>query len=154
MIGQVTTKWGSMTAPVPYRSLAIRRALQTHTALWHEHVSSETTSVQYGVLFFLNEHGELGQRELMDLAQLDKSSLAELLRRMESQGSVETRRDAVDKRRKTVTLTDAGRELFEQLRPAALQVNEMLTGNLSDPEKQSLDRLLAKIVDDGERAAS
>ncbi|MBF0671895.1 MAG: winged helix-turn-helix transcriptional regulator [Salinibacterium sp.] len=143
-----------MTAPVPYRSLAIRRALQTHTALWHEHVSSETTSVQYGVLYFLNEHGELGQRELMDLTQLDKSSLAELLRRMEGQGSIETRRDGDDKRRKTVTVTRQGRELFEHLRPAALRVNEMLTGNLSDTETQSLDRLLAKIVNDGERAAS
>lgn len=135
-----------MTAPVPYRSLAIRRALQAHGALWHDHVSTEVSSVQFGVLYFLSEHDDLGQRELMNLSQLDKSSLAELLRRMELQGTVTTCRHPNDKRRKTVTLTEEGRRLYEELRPRALHVNELLTSALTEEEEAALDGLLAKIV--------
>lgn len=134
-----------MTHDVPYRSLALRRTYQTHGALWHEHVSRDVSSVQYGVLYFLCEHGELGQRELMDLAELDKSTLAELLRRMETQGTVTTRRDTTDKRRKTVTVTAQGRATFEELRPDALLVNNLLTDALTEQEERMLDTLLRKI---------
>lgn len=136
-----------MNAPVPYRSLSIRRVLQLHGSLWHEHVSPEVSSVQYGVLYFLCRHGSLGQRELMEHTQLDKSSLAELLRRMELQGTVETQRDPTDKRRKTVALTDRGRQLHDRLQPAAVRVNELLTEGLTATEEAMLDALLSKVLD-------
>lgn len=135
--------WGPGDA-VPYRSLSIRRLLQLHSALWFQHVSTEVSSVQYGVLYFLNRHGELGQRELMDLAQLDKSSLAELLSRMEANGTIATARDPRDRRRKVVTLTPAGHTLFTSLSSAAVRVNDMLTAGLTATETSTLDRLLEK----------
>lgn len=141
-----------MTESVPYRSLSIRRVLQRQGALWHRHVSTEVSSVQYGVLYFLSERGELPQRELMRLSELDKSSLAELLRRMELQGTVATRRDREDKRRKTVAVTEQGRQLYDELRPAALRVNDLLTAALSTEEETTLDTLLAKLLTADESA--
>lgn len=130
-----------------YLSLSVRRVLQVHTALWSRVVSSDVSSVQYGVLVFLGEHDELAQRELMRLSQLDKSTLAELLRRMQANGSVTTTRDQGDKRRKTVAITADGRSLLDSLRPAALQVNDILTSGLTEEEAQAFDTLLKRVLE-------
>lgn len=145
--GHIAKGGATVSEADQYRSLSVRRVLQVHTALWSRHVSSEVSSVQFGVLVFLGEHGDLAQRELMRLAQLDKSTLAELLRRMQTNGTITTCRDENDKRRKTITLTAEGRDLLDTLRPDALRVNEMLTSGLSDEDAAGLDALLARLLD-------
>ncbi|PWB98257.1 hypothetical protein DF220_10785 [Salinibacterium hongtaonis] len=145
--GPVAKGGASMSEADQYLSLSVRRVLQLHTALWTKHVSSDVSSVQYGVLLFLGEHGELAQRELMRLAQLDKSTLAELLRRMQTNGSITTSRDDDDKRRKTVVLTADGRALLDSLRPAALAVNDLLTSGLEFDDATAVDTLLKRLLD-------
>ena len=142
-----------MSEVTEFRSFNIRRLLQAHTALWHSTVSADVTSVQFGVLLFLTESPELGQRELMHLAQVDKSTLAELLLRMERHGLVSTRRDEVDRRRKTVTITEQGSTLLAELLPGARRVNELLTQNLNAEQRETFDALLAAILHDVDLAA-
>ncbi|MET1045068.1 MAG: MarR family transcriptional regulator [Microbacteriaceae bacterium] len=141
-----------------YRSLSIRRILQLHTQLWTSRVSSEISSVQYGVLVFLGELGEhesLSQRELGRRAQLDKSTLAELLKRMLAHGLVDAMRRADDRRSNSLAITAAGREVLNALRPAALEVNALLASGLTDDEADTLDGLLRKLLasDVAEQAA-
>jgi DNA-binding MarR family transcriptional regulator len=131
-----------------FRSFNVRRLLQAHTALWHSTVSTEVTSVQFGVLLFLTESVEVGQRELMHLAQVDKSTLAELLLRMERHGLLSTRRSESDRRCKTVTITEKGRQLLTELLPGARRVNELLTQNLNAEQRETFDSLLAAILHD------
>jgi DNA-binding MarR family transcriptional regulator len=129
-----------------YRSFQLRRALQFHSALWQREVSTELSSVAYGVLLALRDAPGIGQRELGQLAQLDKSTLAELLKRLELLGLISTRRDDADRRRKSVTLEDAGKNVLQQLMPDALRVNKLLTESLDPEEAAQLDALLDKLL--------
>ncbi|MGM0930611.1 MAG: MarR family winged helix-turn-helix transcriptional regulator [Actinomycetota bacterium] len=129
-----------------YRSFQLRRALQFHGALWQREVSTEVSSVAYGVLLVLRQAPGIGQRELGQLAQLDKSTLAELLKRLELLGLISTSRDEADRRRKCVTLEDAGVDLLQELMPGALRVNELLAEGLAPDEAAQLDALLDKLL--------
>ncbi|MCW4386201.1 MarR family transcriptional regulator [Salinibacterium sp. SYSU T00001] len=136
-----------MSTDGAYRNHALRRAYQAYNALWQEYASADISPVQFGVLHALCENGGLPQNQLAQLAHLDKSTLAELLRRMERQGVVATERDTKDRRRKTVTVTEQGRSIHQELRPASIRVNELLTSALSPQEILLLDTLLTKIAD-------
>ena len=131
---------------VNFRSYWLRRTLQFHGHLWHQHVSPEISSIQFGLLTFLRDHPGVGQRQLVALSQLDKSTLAELLRRMEQKGLVSTSRHATDKRRKTVDLTEAGSEAVKKLEARARTANELLVAGLDEAEARELDRLLGKLL--------
>jgi MarR family transcriptional regulator, temperature-dependent positive regulator of motility len=141
-----TAPAGRPLQPERYRSLQLRRALQFHGALWQREVSTEVSSVAYGVLLVLWHAPGIGQRELGQLAQLDKSTLAELLKRLEQSGFISTCRDESDRRRKSVTLEDAGVNLLQELMPGALRVNELMAEALDPKEAAQLDALLDKLL--------
>jgi DNA-binding MarR family transcriptional regulator len=98
------------------------------------------------VLLALRSEPGIGQRELGDVAQLDKSTLAELLKRLEQSGLISTCRDEADRRRKSVTLEAAGENLLKELMPRALRVNDLLAEGLDPEEAAQLDALLDKLL--------
>jgi DNA-binding MarR family transcriptional regulator len=116
----------------------IRRAQQRHVAAWTRIASSEISSVQYTILVVLDQRGEASQRELCDDADLDRSTIADLVARMERKGLIARRRDPQDARRNTVTLTDAGRAERERLRPLVDEVQEALVATMSNKERRAL----------------
>jgi len=116
----------------------IRRAQQRHVAAWTRIASSEISSVQYTILVLLDRLGEASQRELCDEADLDRSTIADLVGRMERKGLITRRRDPEDARRNTVTLTAAGRSERERLRPLVDQVQEALLAPMSLEDRRAL----------------
>lgn len=116
----------------------IRRAQQRHVAAWTRIASSEISSVQYTILVVLDARGEASQRELCDDADLDRSTIADLVKRMERKGLIARRRDPEDARRNTVTLTGAGRSERERLRPLVDQVQEALVASMSPQDRRAL----------------
>lgn len=116
----------------------IRRAQQRHVAAWTRIASTEISSVQYTILVVLDRLGEASQRELCDEVDLDRSTIADLVKRMERRGLIVRSRDPEDARRNTVTLTDAGRSERERLRPLVDQVQEALVASMSPKERRAL----------------
>lgn len=116
----------------------IRRAQQRHVAVWTRVASAEISSVQYTILVVLDRLGEASQRELCDAVDLDRSTIADLVARMERRGLVERRRDPDDARRKSVTLADAGRVERERLRPLVDEVQATLMRSMSARERRAL----------------
>ena len=76
------------------------------------------TYPQYLVLIALWEHESLTVRDLGEQLRLDHGTLTPLLKRMESSGLVERRRDNADERFVVVSLADRG----ESLRQHAEQI--------------------------------
>lgn len=145
------TDAASELADEPQRHVGylIRRAQQRHVAAWTRIASSEISSVQYTILVVLDRLGEASQRELCDEADLDRSTIADLVKRMERKGLIERRRDPQDARRNTVTLTDAGRSERERLRPLVHQVQEALVASMSLKDRRALrDGLRALLAQD------
>lgn len=124
----------------------IRRAQHLHVATWARVVSAEVSSVQYSVLVFLDRLGEASQRELCDEVGLDRSTVADLMRRMQRNGLIERRRSTHDARRNAVTLTDFGRAERLRLKPLVAEVQRELTLGLSSSDRAELERGLTKLI--------
>lgn len=117
--------------PQRHTGYLIRRAQQAHVATWTRMVSTEISSVQYSILVVLDRMGEASQRQLCDEVDLDRSTIADLVRRMERRGLVARRRDPQDARRNTVTLTDEGLAERRRLRPLVDAADRELTAALT-----------------------
>lgn len=134
----------------PQRHLGylIRRAQQLHVATWSRLVSTETSSVQYSVLAVLDRRGEASQRELCDEVDLDRSTIADLVTRMERRGLIQRERDPRDVRRKTVRLTSAGTAERAGLAARVEQVQDELTAALSPEQSAQLRSILTRMLAD------
>jgi DNA-binding MarR family transcriptional regulator len=132
--------------PQRYTGHLIRRAQQAHVAAWGRIVSAETSSVQYAILAILNRLGEMSQRELCDQIDLDRSTVADLVSRMERRGLIQRQRDPLDARRNNVTLTALGLSERRRLRPLVVKVERQLTGALCGADLEALRRTLRLLL--------
>lgn len=137
---------GELPEPQRHTGHLIRRAQQLHVAIWTRMVSADISTVQYSVLVVLERLGELSQRELGDEVDLDRSTIADLVARMERHGLVQRRPDPRDGRRKTVGLTEHGRAERWRLQPLVARVEEELTGALPDDARKELRRALRLLL--------
>ncbi|MBR7829398.1 MarR family transcriptional regulator [Actinospica sp. MGRD01-02] len=110
------------------------------------------TYPQYLVLLVLWEHGELSVKELGQRLRLDSGTLSPLLKRMETAGWVERRRDRADERSVVVRPTEEGLGLRERVcivpehtvESTGMSIAEM--GELRDRLKELTDSLDAAVV--------
>ncbi len=124
--------------PQRHTGYLIRRAQQAHLAMWSRVVSTEITSVQYSILVVLDQCGQASQRELCDRVDLDRSTVADLVRRMERRGLVARARDVDDARRNTVTLTERGFAERARLKPLVEEANRRLTEGLTAEQREAM----------------
>lgn len=125
----------------------IRRAQQLHLAAWARTVSADITSAQYSILAVLERLGEGSQQELCAAVDLDRSTVADLVRRMERSGLLTRQRAAEDARRNVVALTPHGFAERQRLAPLVALVQEELVGGLSKADAASLFRSLTQMLD-------
>lgn len=132
----------------------IRRAQQVHDWLWNAEVSSSVTSPQFAVLYALRAEGDIDQKTLGERVSLDRSTAAEVLKRLTARGLVRRIRDVNDGRRNRLRLTSTGRQTVERLTPRALRMNDVLVGVLNECEQTELIRMLNLVVDADEQLRS
>jgi len=142
------TDAAASTDPEPQRHIGylIRRAQQHHVATWARTVSTEISSVQYAILVVLDRLDSASQRELCDEVDLDRSTVADLVSRMEKRGLVRRWRDPADARRNSVALTDRGRDERRRLAPLVHEVQRELTAPLDEADRLQLQALLRRIL--------
>lgn len=105
------------------------------------------TYPQYLVLIVLWEHESLTVRELGDELRLDHGTLTPLLKRMESSGLVERRRDNVDERFVVVSLAGRGESLRQHAERIQCDMKDQLGLDPQDFEDlQTTLRLLMSRV--------
>jgi DNA-binding MarR family transcriptional regulator len=89
--------------------------------------------------------GPVNQQALINMLGIDASALVSVLNDLEGLDLIERKRDATDRRRHIVQITDAG---VAFLRKAEAVINESdahLFRGLSEPEQDQFRRLLIKI---------
>ena len=133
-------------APSAYTGFLFRRAQQAHVAVWQREVSSSISSVQFGALSVLSRMPGSSQQDLCDELDLDRSTIADLVHRLERRGLIERRRDDVDRRRNVLVLTESGSETYARLRPRVDIVEQVLTETLSSEERRELRALLTRVL--------
>lgn len=137
--------------PEPQRHTGhlIRRTQQRHLALWQAMVSTEVSSVQYAVLTVLERMPGASQSDLGAELDLDRSTIADLVARLERRGLLERAPHESDKRRYALRATTAGIAEVTRLRPLVAEANAALTRQLSGDDEQTLRRLLRRMLAPG-----
>lgn len=129
----------------------IRRTQQIHAALWAIVVSDEVTIPQFAVLRVLHEEPWIDQSTLGSRAALDRSNTADVVRRLASRQLLYRHGDLEDGRRHLLGLTPKGEALYGSLLERTHELNERLLAALGSNSRAEIVRLLASIVEHGER---
>jgi DNA-binding MarR family transcriptional regulator len=124
----------------------LRRAQQAHTALFAEEFDRELTGPQYAALQVVGENPGVSQRELGERAALDKSTAADLVRRLGRRGWVVQGIDPHDRRRRTLTLTPDARAACAAFSGRVLGIQDALLEPLDAQERTHFLAALAPIA--------
>ncbi|MBC6112967.1 MarR family winged helix-turn-helix transcriptional regulator [Pedobacter fastidiosus] len=103
------------------------------------------TAEDFTSLAILLTHESLSKTELIGLNLQEKTSGTEVINRLIKAGLVIQQDDKKDKRSKKISITEKGKELLYVVFNDMNHVGKMVTGNLSDNEKLTLQYLLQKL---------
>ncbi len=125
----------------------IRRNHQRAVALFAEEMRDlDVTPLQYQVLLNLKEQPGLDQISLSAAAAIDKSTIADMIARMEERGLIKRHRGSVDRRTRELFLTASGEKLLARLEPIVERVQSRILEPLSAVERVALQSLLIKLI--------
>jgi DNA-binding MarR family transcriptional regulator len=102
---------------------------------------------RFWMLVNLREAPGVSLRELAGRLQMDEPTASRIVASLSRRRLVSTRRDALDRRRSSLELTREGRELARRVSPIAQEVRRAVEAGFSEEEKQTLRRLLRRVVD-------
>jgi DNA-binding MarR family transcriptional regulator len=126
----------------------IRRAQQISTALFAaECAAFDMTSVQYAALMTIGANPGVDATRLSALIAFDRSTLGDVLERLETKGWILRGPGPEDRRVKMLTLSDAGVALLGEVTPAVRRVQERLLAPLAPEDRATMIRLLGELAD-------
>lgn len=131
----------------------LHRAGQCAGDIFHSINSLEDlTPRQYVVLLTVSQNEGLSQTDLVDATGIDRSTLADIVRRMLTKGLLQRQRTKQDARAYSVKLTEAGWDVLRSAEPAAAQVDQKILAVLEPDQRDgfmtSLNTIVASISDD------
>lgn len=89
----------------------------------------------------------ISQRELGDELDLERSTINDLVLRLERRRLISRSLDSLDKRRKVLQITQLGKKTLEGLVPAVEILQQHLSQELNPHEVAELQRLLRVVID-------
>ena len=122
----------------------IRRAHQLAVSTFHETHGRQITPVQYALLRALEEEPGIDQVTLAQRVALDTSTTADIAARLETKGWIV--RELLPRRQRSLSLTDAGREVLAQMLPRVAPMYQQLLQALAPAEQAEFLRLLRQLV--------
>jgi DNA-binding MarR family transcriptional regulator len=125
----------------------IRRVHQASTAYFAEECGGDLTAVQYAALVTIRTHPGIDATRLSEIIYFDRSTIGDVLDRMEGKGWIVRESTPNDRRVKLLALSPAGVEVVQQVQPGIRRVQERLLAPLTAAEAKTLIRLLAKMAD-------
>jgi DNA-binding MarR family transcriptional regulator len=107
---------------------------------------ADLTPRQYAVLKAIAESTEPSQTTLVEKTGIDRSTMADIVRRLNSRGLLQRRRTRRDARMYAVRLTERGMTALKQAEPAARSTDERILASLPPTQRESFLRALSRIV--------
>lgn len=104
-----------------------------------EMAAGDLTPRQFAVLLSVSQNEGLSQTDLVERTGIDRSTLADIVRRMLKKGLLQRRRTREDARAYAVKLTDEGRRILAETKPFSRRVDSRILDALPI---QSRDRFL------------
>jgi DNA-binding MarR family transcriptional regulator len=107
---------------------------------------AELTPRQYAVLVTVAQNEGLSQTQLVGLTGIDRSTLADVIRRMLKKGLLQRRRTRDDARAYAVKLTEEGTRVLKTHDPMAKRVDERILSSLPAQQRERFLQDLNSIV--------
>ncbi len=132
----------------------IKRCAQYFGDLYaHEAGARELTKQQFTLLAALEHNDGVSQTALVDITGIDRSTLAEMVRRMLDKGLLSRERTEEDQRANAVAISPSGRKALRSARTASERAEKKMLETLPPGERPRLVRMLSDIASAGETFA-
>jgi DNA-binding MarR family transcriptional regulator len=129
----------------------LRRCVQYANDLFsQEPGASDLTKQQYTVLSAVEQNEGMSQTDLVNITGIDRSTLAEMIRRMIEKGLLDRERTESDQRANAVRIATGGRKALRTARSASDRVERALLSSLSSTDRAKFIRMLTTVVSQAE----
>jgi DNA-binding MarR family transcriptional regulator len=126
--------------------MIIRLARMTGYRMGRALAELEMRTHEFGVLDHLNRAGPISQQQLGTALRIDPSNLVGLLDDLQQDGLVVRARDAADRRRHLVGLTDKGHARLESAKRATAEAEADLLAPLNAAERKQFLGVLERLT--------
>lgn len=125
----------------------IRRLHQLSTAAFMaETKGCDLTPIQFSTLLVIGSFPNADAAKISNIIAFDRTTVGQVLGRLEQKGLIVREQGKDDKRRKNLTLTPAGTHLAGEVSKSIPRVEQGILGKLRSSERATLIRLLQKLV--------
>jgi DNA-binding MarR family transcriptional regulator len=126
----------------------IRRCQQIAVAIFMEEAASfDLTPVQYAALVAIRNQPGIDVTRLSSVIAFDRSTLGNVVERLEGKGWIARRTGTEDRRTKKLVVTSAGVALLDAVQHAVDRAQERMLAKLPAAERKRFVRLLELFVD-------
>ncbi len=126
----------------------IRRAQQISTALFTDECAMfDLTAVQYAALCAISASPDVDATRLSGLIAFDRSTIGDVLERMEAKCWITRAPSPGDRRVKLLRLSPSGAALLRQVGPAVRRVQDRLLAPLAPRDRDTIVRLLSQLAE-------
>ena len=133
----------------------LRRCVQYANDLFAQETSAnDLTKQQFTVLTAVEQNEGVSQTDLVAITGIDRSTLAEMIRRMIEKSLLQRERTETDQRANAVRMAPAGRKLLRNSRAAGERVEKALLAPLPAGDRARFTKMLAAIIAAAETGAA
>jgi DNA-binding MarR family transcriptional regulator len=143
MAGRKSVKGFALAKSVSHM---LHRAQQFAAERFARDVGVDLTLRQFALIAAVAEQTGRTQTDLVQATGIDRSTLADMIGRMEDRGFLQRDKAAEDKRAKTVSLTAAGKSALAKAAPAAEAADAALLGLMDRTQRTALIATLTTLT--------
>lgn len=126
----------------------VRRLHQIHIGLFSEECAGfDITPIQFGLLTVLSRGGTFDQVTLSNQVGIDRTSGADVIKRLARRGLVERFASQQDRRAMLVRITDAGKTLIVQMQPLMQAAQNRLLAPLTTEQQHQFTTLMQQVIE-------
>jgi DNA-binding MarR family transcriptional regulator len=126
----------------------IRRAHQMATAVFMQEAKAfDLTAVQFSALVVIREHPGTDATRVSDLIYFDRSTIGNVLDRLEKKGLIRREAGVEDRRTKRLYLTPQGRVVLRKIATKLPRISNAILAPLPAADRTRLVKLLGALVD-------
>ena len=125
----------------------IRRLQQISLALFMDQTQRfDITPVQYSAMIAIGNHPGIDQTALCNIIAFDRSTIGDVVGRLEKKKLIRRLNGPVDRRTKSLYITPSGRRLLRDIEPAVQSTQRLILAPLKSSERNAFMQMLKHLV--------